>query len=146
MSLKDPYEGRRLLREVEKQPNKVVFGVKQAIFNCVLALATPVARDGDFGKEYAQAHTYLLDLPGRGKTAVLKYLSAAIKAKLGRIDGRADTLPSDLTGYEHVDRVTGVRTLFEGGRCTVIYFSLTRLTELLPKASRQCLAPWRADM
>lgn len=122
MSLKDPYEGRRLLREVEKQPNKVVFGVKQAIFNCVLALATPVARDGDFGKEYAQAHTYLLDLPGRGKTAVLKYLSAAIKAKLGRIDGRADTLPSDLTGYEHVDRVTGVRTLLRGPLHSNIFF------------------------
>lgn len=122
MPLTNPDEGRKLLKEVEKQPNKVVFGVEKAIFNCVLALATPVARDGNLGKEYAQAHTYLLDLPGRGKTAVLKYLSAAIRAKLGRIDGRADTLPSDLTGYEHVDRVTGIRTLLKGPLHSNIFF------------------------
>src|SRR3989338_1042949 len=122
MPLTNPDEGRMLLREVEKQPNKFVFGVKGAIFNTVLALVTPIARDGDLGKEYAQAHTYLLDLPGRGKTAILKYLSAAITAKLGRIDGRADTLPSDLTGYEHVDRFTGTSTLLKGPLHSNIFF------------------------
>ncbi|MBI2062601.1 MAG: MoxR family ATPase [Candidatus Yanofskybacteria bacterium] len=123
MALTNPDEGRMLLGEVERQPNEFVFGVKKAIFNTVLALATPVARDGDFGKEYAQAHVYLLDLPGRGKTAILRYLSVAIRAKLGRVDGRADTLPSDLTGYEHVDRVTGVRTLLKGPLHSNIFFN-----------------------
>lgn len=122
MPLTNPDEGRMLLKEVEKQPNEFVFGAKRPIFNCVLASATPVARDGDFSKEYAQAHVYLLDLPGRGKTAILKYISAAIKAKLGRVDGRADTLPSDLTGYEHVDRVTGARTLLRGPLHSNIFF------------------------
>lgn len=114
MPLTDPNEGRRLLRKWEEQPNKVVFGIPRAIFNCVLAMITPVARDGDFGKEYAQAHVYLLDLMGRGKTAVLKYLSVGVKAKLGRVDGRPDMMPSDLTGYEYVDRFTGARTLLKG--------------------------------
>jgi len=53
-------------------------------------------------------------LPGRGKTAVLKHLSSAIRAKFERVDGRSDTLPLDLTGYEHIDRVTGARTLLRG--------------------------------
>ena len=122
MALTDPNEARRLLKKWEEQPNKFVFGVKQAIFNCVLALVTAVARDGKFGKEYAQAHVYLLDLPGRGKTAVLKFLSVAVRAKLGRVDGRADTLPFDLIGYEHSDRITGKRTLLRGPLHSNIFF------------------------
>ena len=122
MSLKDPDEARSLLKEIEKQPNEFVFGVEEVIFQCVLALITPVARDGKFGKEYAQAHVYILDLPGRGKTAIVNYLCAGITAKLGRVDGRSDMLPFDLTGYEHVDRVTGKRTLLKGPLHSNIFF------------------------
>ncbi len=122
MSLKDPHEARKLLKKLEEQPNKFVFGVRRAIFNCVLAMITPIARDSQLGKEHAQAHVYLLDLPGRGKTAVLNYLSAAVKAKLGRIDGRPDLMPSDLTGYEYLDRHSGARTLLKGPLHSNIFF------------------------
>lgn len=114
MPLTNPDEGRRLLQELMMQPKKFVFGIDQAIFNCVLAMMTPMLRDGDVSKEPAQAHVYLLDWFGRGKTAVLKYLSAGLKAKHGRIDGRPDMMPSDLAGREDVDRVTGIRTLLKG--------------------------------
>lgn len=114
---------RRLLKELENQPRKFVFGVDQAIFNCVLALITPVPRDGKQGKEWAQAHVYLLDLPGRGKTAVLTFLSAALRAKIGRVDGRPDMLPSDLTGREDVDKLSGIRTLLKGPlHCHIFFF------------------------
>lgn len=113
-------EARHLLRRLEEQPNKFVFGIKRAISNTILALATKVARDSKSGKEWAQAHVYLLDKPGRGKTAVLIYLSQAIKAKIGRIDGRPDMMPSDITGRE--ERFTGVPTLFEGPLHSNIFF------------------------
>src|SRR3989338_8626536 len=114
MSLKDANEARMLLKRLEDQPKKMVFGIDQAISNCVLSLITPIPRDGKRGKEWAQAHVYLLDLPGRGKTAVLTFLSAALDAKIGRVEGRSDTLPGDLTGWEDVDRVSGIRTLLKG--------------------------------
>lgn len=113
---------RRLLKKLEEQPNKFVFGVKQAIFYCVLAMITPIKRDGKFGAEYGQAHVYLLDLPGRGKTAVLNCLSSAVKGKLGRVDGRPDMMPSDLMGYEYLDRHSGVRTLLKGPLHSNIFF------------------------
>lgn len=114
MALKDPNEARKLLKEFGNQPKEFVFGVNKAIDNLVLAFITPMQRDGKFGKERAQAHVYLLDLPGRGKTAALNYLSASLEAKLGRIDGRPDMMPSDIVGREDVDRATGIRTLLKG--------------------------------
>lgn len=114
MSLTNPNDARELLNEWMMQPKQFLFGIDQAVYNTVLAMITPMLRDGDISKEPAQAHVYLLDKPGRGKTALLKYLSAGIKSKLGRINGRPDMMPSDLTGREDVDRVTGIRTLLKG--------------------------------
>jgi MoxR-like ATPase len=114
MSLGSQNEARQLLVKLEEQPNKFLFGVEKAVHNCILALITPMPRDGKRGKEYAQAHVYLLDKPGRGKTALFNYLSVAVGAKLGRVDGRPDMMPSDLTGYEDIDRHTGERTLLKG--------------------------------
>lgn len=111
MNLKDEQNARELVRRLQEQPGKVLFGLEKAIFSTVMALITPIPRDGKRGKEWACAHTYLLELPGRGKTALFNYLAAAISAKLGRIDGRADMMPSDLTGGELVDPVTKTRTM-----------------------------------
>ena len=114
--------GRRLMERVEEQPNKFIFGARPAISNCVLALVTPIPRDGKRGKEFACAHVYLLDKPGRGKTATFNFLSAAIGARHSRIDGRPDTMPSDIAGYEDVDRFSGIRTLFRGPIHSNIFF------------------------
>ncbi|MDP3792960.1 MAG: MoxR family ATPase [bacterium] len=138
MALTNPHEANKLLDILEQQPNKFVFGAKKPIFNCVLSMITPVARDGDFGKEYAQAHIYLLDLPGRGKTAILKHLSSGTKSKLGRIDGRSDTLPFDLTGYEYYDRFTGTRTLLKGPQHSNIFF-FDEITRTPPKGQSTML-------
>ena len=132
MSLKDANEARMLLKRLEDQPKKMVFGIDQAISNCVLSLITPIPRDGKRGKEWAQAHVYLLDLPGRGKTAVLTFLSAALDAKIGRVEGRSDTLPGDLTGWEDVDRVSGIRTLLKGPIHSNIFF-FDEITRTPPK-------------
>ncbi len=114
MAISDFREARKLVDLIEEQPNKFIFGCKGPISHCVLATITPIPRDGKKGKEYAQAHVYLLDRPGRGKTATFNYLTAAIDAKLGRVDGRPDTMPSEIVGYEYCDKHSGVRTLFKG--------------------------------
>ena len=122
MALKDPDEGRLIIKEVARQPKRVIFGIDKPLDYSVMALITPLLRDGPLGKEFSQAHVYLLDKPGRGKTAAFTYISAAVRAKFGRVNGQCDTLPREFTGEERVDRVTGIRTLFKGPLFSNIFF------------------------
>lgn len=123
MALTDPNEARRLIRALKAQPEKFLFGLNQAIFNAVLALVTPIAKDGPMGKDWAQAHTLVSDVPGTGKTAMFNYLASAMRAKLGRVDGRPDLMPSDFTGREEKDKFSGIRTLLKGPLFSNIFFA-----------------------
>lgn len=123
MALTDPNVGRSLIRRTKEQPELFLFGVKKAIRRAVLALITPLAKDGPRSKEWAQAHTLVSDVPGTGKTAKFNYLAAALRAKLGRVDGRPDLMPSDFTGREEKDRFTGIRTLLKGPLFSNIFFA-----------------------
>ncbi len=123
MALTDPNEARKLIRALKAQPEKFLFGLNKAIFNAVLALVTPIAKDGSRGKEWAEAHTLVSDVPGTGKTAMFNYLAAALGAKLGRMDGRADLMPSDFTGREEKDRFSGIRTVLKGPLFSNIFFA-----------------------
>ena len=103
-SLIDPNEARPLVKEAMEQPAKVLFGADQAIFRTNLAIYTPLLRDSKKRKGWSCAHTLVKDLPGTGKTAMFNYVSDSLSAKLGRVDGRPDTLPFDLTGKEERDK------------------------------------------
>jgi MoxR-like ATPase len=123
MSLTDPNEARKLIRALKAQPEKFLFGLNRAIFNAVLALVTPIAKDGPMGKEWAQAHTLVSDVPGTGKTAMFNYLAAGLKAKLGRVDGKPDLMPSDFTGREEKDKFSAIRTVLKGPLFSNIFFA-----------------------
>ena len=123
MALTDPNEARKLIRALKAQPEKFLFGLNKAVYNAVLALVTPIAKDGPMGKEWAQAHTLVSDVPGTGKTAMFNYLASAMRAKLGRVDGRPDLMPSDFTGREEKDKFSGIRTLLKGPLFSNIFFA-----------------------
>lgn len=123
MVLTDPNEARKLTRRTKEQPELFLFGMKKATRRAVLALITPIAKDGPRSKEWAQAHTLVSDVPGTGKTAKFNYLAAALRAKLGRVDGRPDLMPSDFTGMEMRDKFTGARTLLKGPLFSNIFFA-----------------------
>ncbi len=116
-------EARPLVRRMIKQPQEFIFGLKQATLNSVQALFTPMPKDSSSGKKWAQAHTIVSDVPGSGKTALFTYLAASVEARLGRVDGRPDLLPSDLTGKEERDKWTGIRTLMKGPLFSNIFFA-----------------------
>ena len=122
MSIEDPRDGLRKIKQVIEQPQEFLFGLKRVAEDVGMALATPMVKDGRRGKEYAQAHTMLEDVPGTGKTALFNYFAAAIRAKLGRVDGRPDMMPSDLTGREEKDKHSGIRTLLKGPLFSHILF------------------------
>ncbi len=55
----------------------------------------------------AEGHILLEDLPGVGKTTLVKSLSAALGCESKRIQFTPDLLPSDVTGMNIFDRQTG---------------------------------------
>src|SRR3989344_2774940 len=133
MALTDPDHGRELIQEVMAQPAKYLFGAQQPIRNTALALVTPVPKDTPRGKGWSCAHVIIDDVPGTGKTALFTYISAAIQAKFGRVDGGPDLMPSDLRGREEKDRWSGVRTLMKGPLHSNI-FNLDEINKTPPKA------------
>lgn len=138
MSVRDPEEGRALMKRVMEQPKKVLFGVDSAIFWSTLAVFTLVPRDGDKGKEEAQAHIYINDVPGTGKTALIRALAAAIDAKSFIFPGRADCLPSDITGGQILNKITGRYFLFKGPIfCNMFLFD--EINRAAPKAQAPML-------
>ena len=49
---------------------------------------------------FAGGHTLLEDVPGTGKTMLVKSLAASVSCKFGRIQFTPDLLPSDITGVK----------------------------------------------
>lgn len=119
----DLNESRPLVRKAVAQPAKVLFGAERATFCTYLALFTPLLRDSKKRKGWSCAHTIVKDLPGTGKTALFNYVSDSLSAKLGRVDGRPDLLPTDFTGKEDRDKFTGIRTVLRGPLFSHILFA-----------------------
>ena len=85
-----------------------------------------LAHSGDFiiGKEskiklamtciLARGHLLIEDIPGVGKTTMVKYLSRALGLKQGRIQFTNDLLPSDILGVHIFDQSSGNFTFKQG--------------------------------
>lgn len=89
--LKNAFE---LERSLTKEVSKVIVG-KSAQLRLIIAA---ILADG---------HILLEDLPGVGKTTLVKCLSAALGCEAKRIQFTPDLLPSDVTGMNIFDRQTG---------------------------------------
>jgi len=63
---------------------------------------------------FCHGHVLIEDVPGTGKTAAVRGLAAATGLSPGRIQGTPDLLPTQLTGVNIVDRVTGGFTFQPG--------------------------------
>ena len=73
---------------------KIIFGKEDKIRLIVLSL-------------FSQGHVLLEDLPGVGKTTLVKTLAIASGCESGRIQFVPDLLPADITGMNIYDRNTG---------------------------------------
>ena len=80
-----PSELRTLVRQLEENMGRVVFGKQEVIRLTVIALL-------------AGEHVLLEDVPGVGKTLVGKALSRSIAGEFCRIQFTPDLLPSDIVG------------------------------------------------
>lgn len=103
----DLQEAREVVDRVAAEPKKVLFGIDDAIDNLVLAMFTLIPYDGDAGKWWGQAHTLFMDVPGVGKTGLIRTLSKAVDAESSFIPGDPTKMPKDIVGGERFDPKTG---------------------------------------
>lgn len=91
----------QLAEAVLKETEKIIVGKEQEIKLVIMAIL-------------ADGHVLLEDLPGSGKTTLVKTLSRALGCQSGRIQFVPDLLPSDITGMTIFNQKTGEFQLRKG--------------------------------
>lgn len=91
---KEHMDIQQLADRLTKETGKIIFGKEDRIRLIVMALL-------------AQGHILLEDLPGVGKTTLVKALSIACGCESKRIQFVPDLLPADIIGMNIYDRNTG---------------------------------------
>jgi len=79
-----------LIRQLEANVSRVVFGKQDVVRQCIVALL-------------AGEHVLLEDVPGVGKTLVGKALAKSVSGQFRRIQFTPDLLPADITGSSVFD-------------------------------------------
>lgn len=110
----DEITARKKIAEIEKQTKKWLFGIDPAIEKMLMCLFTLIPYTSQGKKELGQAHVLLLDLPGVGKTDLMRSLSFAIGAKSARIDGSPELEKSQVFGCEIYNGTLGMFFLDKG--------------------------------
>lgn len=92
---------RKLAEDVLKETEKIIVGKEKEIRLVIMAVL-------------ADGHVLLEDLPGAGKTTLVKTLSKVLGCQSGRIQFVPDLLPSDITGMVIYNQKTGDFELRKG--------------------------------
>lgn len=91
----------RLAREIQAETEKIIVGKSDRIRLIIMAVL-------------ADGHVLLDDLPGVGKTTLVKAISLALGCRSGRIQFVPDLLPSDIIGMRIFNQKTGDFELRQG--------------------------------
>ena len=92
---------RKLTQEIQEETEKIIVGKSDKIRLLIMAVL-------------ADGHVLLDDLPGVGKTTLVKTISIALGCRSGRIQFVPDMLPSDIIGMRIYNQKTGDFELRQG--------------------------------
>ena len=92
---------RRLAEDIQRETEKIIVGKPDRIRLIIMAVL-------------ANGHVLLDDLPGVGKTTLVKTVSLALGCGFGRIQFVPDLLPSDIIGMRIFNQKTGDFELRQG--------------------------------
>ena len=82
------------LQKITQNIERVIVGKREVVELVVIALA-------------ANGHILIEDVPGVGKTTLVKALAKSVAASFGRVQCTPDVLPSDITGFHMFNIKTG---------------------------------------
>lgn len=91
----------KLSRDIQTETEKIIVGKSDRIRLVIMAVL-------------ANGHVLLDDLPGVGKTTLVKTVSLALGCRSGRIQFVPDLLPSDIIGMQIFNQKTGDFELRQG--------------------------------
>ena len=117
-------------RRITQQCEKVIVGKREIIEKVIICFL-------------CSGHILLEDVPGTGKTMLLRAFAATIGGSFKRVQFTPDLLPSDLTGINFYNQKTG-NSSSGPARSSPISSWLTRSTVRRPEPSPRCWRPWRS--
>ena len=117
-----------LYEKLRGEIGKELFGKEESIRYVVTALL-------------AGGHVLLEDVPGTGKTSLVRSLAAALGAKSRRVQFTPDLLPSDITGIHFYNQQAGTFTLRQGPVFTNLLLAdeINRATPRTQAALLECM-------
>ena len=117
-----------LYEKLKGEIGKELFGKEESIRYVVTALP-------------AGGHVLLEDVPGTGKTSLVRALAAALGAESRRVQFTPDLLPSDITGIHFYNQQAGTFTLRQGPVFTNLLLAdeINRATPRTQAALLECM-------
>lgn len=117
-----------LYEKLKGEIGKELFGKEESIRYVVTALL-------------AGGHVLLEDVPGTGKTSLIRALAAALGAESRRVQFTPDLLPSDITGIHFYNQQEGTFTLRRGPVFTNLLLAdeINRATPRTQAALLECM-------
>ena len=117
-----------LYEKLRGEIGKELFGKEESIRYVVTALL-------------AGGHVLLEDVPGTGKTSLVRSLAAALGAESRRVQFTPDLLPSDITGIHFYNQQAGTFTLRQGPVFTNLLLAdeINRATPRTQAALLECM-------
>lgn len=117
-----------LYEKLKGEIGKELFGKEESIRYVVTALL-------------AGGHVLLEDVPGTGKTSLVRTLAAALGAESRRVQFTPDLLPSDITGIHFYNQQAGTFTLRQGPVFTNLLLAdeINRATPRTQAALLECM-------
>ena len=117
-----------LYEKLKGEIGKELFGKE----NCIRYVVTALLAGG---------HVLLEDVPGTGKTSLVRSLAAALGAESRRVQFTPDLLPSDITGIHFYNQQEGTFTLRQGPVFTNLLLAdeINRATPRTQAALLECM-------
>lgn len=117
-----------LYEKLKGEIGKELFGKE----NCIRYVVTALLAGG---------HVLLEDVPGTGKTSLVRSLAAALGAESRRVQFTPDLLPSDITGIHFYNQQAGTFTLRQGPVFTKLLLAdeINRATPRTQAALLECM-------